>query len=115
MWVWNHGVRGYGIMGYVEMESFNMWVWNHGVCGYGLLITGDAVTSRKGRKATLKIVHRFHFSSSLKRMSVISAFVPATSSSHTHLVTVKGAPEVLKEMVRVSSKTVYVFARKRLT
>ena len=63
-------------------------------------ITGDAVTSRKGRKATLKIVHRFHFSSSLKRMSVISAFVPAQSSGHTHLVTVKGAPEVLKEMVR---------------
>ena len=64
-----------------------------------LFSVGDAVTSKKGRRVSLKIVHRFHFSSSLKRMSVISSFVPAQASGHTHLVTVKGAPEVVKEMV----------------
>ena len=47
---------------------------------------------------SLKIVHRFHFSSALKRMSAISSFIPA-QPGHTHLVSVKGAPEVVKEMV----------------
>ena len=61
---------------------------------------GDAVTPKKGRRVSLKIIHRFHFSSLLKRMSVISTFVPAQTSGHTHLVTVKGAPEIVKEMVR---------------
>jgi cation-transporting ATPase 13A1 len=74
----------------MEKVALNAVDWN--------LSKGDAVTSRKGRRATLKTVHRFHFSSSLKRMSVITAFVPAQSSGHTHLVTVKGAPEILKEM-----------------
>ena len=61
---------------------------------------GDAVTPKKGRRVTLKITQRFHFSSSLKRMSVICTFVPTQPSGHTHLVTVKGAPEILKEMVK---------------
>ena len=38
-------------------------------------------------------------------MSVITAFVPAQSSGHTHLVTVKGAPEILKEMVKIVIKS----------
>ena len=41
-------------------------------------------------------------------MSVITAFVPAQSSGHTHLVTVKGAPEILKEMVKIVIKSLFV-------
>jgi cation-transporting ATPase 13A1 len=74
----------------LEKVALNAVDWN--------LSKGDAVTSKKGRRVSLKIVHRFHFSSSLKRMSVISSFVPAQASGHTHLVTVKGAPEIVKEM-----------------
>lgn len=46
---------------------------------------------------TLKICQRFHFASALKRMSAVSA-IQTASVGPTHLVTVKGAPEVLQDM-----------------
>ena len=51
----------------------------------------------KGPKCSLSILHRFHFSSSLKRMSTVSSM---TLPNVTHLACVKGAPEVIKTMVR---------------
>ena len=54
----------------------------------------------KGRGHGLKIYHRFHFSSALKRMSVIVGHTPAGSTETHYMATVKGAPETLKEMVR---------------
>ncbi|KFM68901.1 putative cation-transporting ATPase 13A1, partial [Stegodyphus mimosarum] len=48
--------------------------------------------------AGLKIFHRFHFSSSLKRMSVIAGFNPPGSSDTSYIAAVKGAPEILKPM-----------------
>ena len=60
---------------------------------------GDTVTPRKGRKVTLRIVQRFHFSSALKRMSAVCSLVQASQQGPTLLATAKGAPEVLKEMV----------------
>ena len=56
--------------------------------------SGDSV---KGPKCSLSILHRFHFSSSLKRMSTVSSM---TLPNVTHLACVKGAPEVIKTMVR---------------
>ena len=54
---------------------------------------------RKGKGHGLKIFQRFHFSSALKRMSVIAGYTPPGSTDVDYIVTVKGAPEVLKDMV----------------
>lgn len=61
---------------------------------------GDCVVPRKGKMAGLKIFHRFHFSSNLKRMSVIAGYNNPGSSDTIYISAVKGAPEILKTMVR---------------
>jgi len=60
---------------------------------------GDSVVPRKGKGHGLKIFQRFHFSSALKRMSVIAGYTPPGSMHVDYIITVKGAPEVLKDMV----------------
>lgn len=62
------------------------------------LTKGDAVIPKKGKATALKIFHRFHFSSALKRMSVIAGLSAPGSSETTYVATVKGAPETLKSM-----------------
>ncbi|XP_022911690.2 endoplasmic reticulum transmembrane helix translocase [Onthophagus taurus] len=62
------------------------------------LTKSDAVIPKKGKASALKIFHRNHFSSALKRMSVITGYTQQGSLETFYLVTVKGAPEVLKEM-----------------
>ena len=47
----------------------------------------------------LKIFQRFHFSSALKRMSVIAGHTKAGSTDTDYIATVKGAPETLRNMV----------------
>lgn len=48
----------------------------------------------------MKIVQRYHFSSALKRMCVVVGYnIPGASETH-YMATVKGAPEILKNMVR---------------
>jgi cation-transporting ATPase 13A1 len=47
----------------------------------------------------LKIFHRYHFSSAMKRMTVIAGYLVPGTSDTRHIVTVKGAPETLKDMV----------------
>ena len=54
---------------------------------------------RKGKGHGLKIFQRFHFSSALKRMSVIAGYTPPGSTDVDYIVSVKGAPETLKDMV----------------
>ncbi|XP_023336955.1 manganese-transporting ATPase 13A1 isoform X2 [Eurytemora carolleeae] len=62
------------------------------------LTKGEAVIPRKGKYGGLKIFQRFHFSSALKRMSVVCGYtVPATSDTN-YIATIKGAPETLKGM-----------------
>ena len=67
------------------------------------LTKGDAVIPKKGNKTVpaLKIFHRHHFSSALKRMSVIAGYTPPGSGSNdtVYIATVKGAPETLKPML----------------
>eukprot|EP00092_Neocalanus_flemingeri_P010651 GFUD01011473.1.p1 GENE.GFUD01011473.1~~GFUD01011473.1.p1 ORF type:complete len:1182 (+),score=323.38 GFUD01011473.1:52-3597(+) len=62
------------------------------------LTKGEAVIPKKGKYAGLKIFQRHHFSSTLKRMSVVCGYtVPGTSETR-YLATVKGAPETLRAM-----------------
>lgn len=50
-----------------------------------------------------KIYHRFHFSSALKRMSVIAGHTKPGSIDTFYIATCKGAPEVLKPMVDIKN------------
>ncbi len=66
------------------------------------LTKGDAVVPKKGRIPGMKIFHRNHFSSHLKRMSVIAGYNAqaggGAAGETTYIASVKGAPEVLKPM-----------------
>ncbi|CAG0890511.1 unnamed protein product [Cyprideis torosa] len=57
----------------------------------------DSVVPKKGRIPGMRLVHRFHFSAALKRMSVIAGYTAPMSSDIMYIATVKGAAEVLKE------------------
>eukprot|EP00795_Rhopilema_esculentum_P010920 gene10920-19754_t len=59
---------------------------------------GDVCLPKKGQRQSLKILHRFHFTSALRRMSVIVSMQTSESSNQTVLVACKGAPETLKGM-----------------
>merc|ERR1719206_501262 len=64
------------------------------------LTKGEAVIPRKGKLAGLKIFQRHHFSSALKRMTVVAGYtVPGTSETR-YMATVKGAPETLRQMFK---------------
>nr|NVI71702.1 putative cation-transporting ATPase 13A1 [Cucujiformia] len=60
------------------------------------LTKSEVVIPKKGKNHALKIFNRFHFSSSLKRMSVITGYNPSGSTETMYLSTVKGAPETLR-------------------
>ncbi|XP_048508529.1 endoplasmic reticulum transmembrane helix translocase isoform X2 [Athalia rosae] len=62
------------------------------------LTKGDVVISKRGRSPGLKIFQRHHFSSALKRMSVVAGYITPGSTEPHYMVTVKGAPETLKSM-----------------
>lgn len=66
------------------------------------LTKSDAVVPKKGKSPGLKIVHRNHFSSSLKRMSVIAGYqVNERGFLESHYISsVKGAPETIKPMLK---------------
>ncbi|KRY49630.1 putative cation-transporting ATPase 13A1 [Trichinella britovi] len=60
----------------------------------------DTVIPCKGKEIPVHISHRFHFSSSLQRMSVIASYIPVGSSDAQYFFAVKGSPEILKPMFR---------------
>ena len=62
------------------------------------LTKGEAVIPKKGSHPAMKIIHRHHFSSSLKRMSVVAGYTKQMHSDATYIAAVKGAPETLKSM-----------------
>ncbi|XP_076043398.1 endoplasmic reticulum transmembrane helix translocase [Oratosquilla oratoria] len=62
------------------------------------LTKGEAVIPKKGKAPGMKIFHRFHFSSQLKRMSVIAGYTQPGSADVVYIATVKGAPETLRPM-----------------
>lgn len=65
-----------------------------------LRFSADAVMPPKTSKSPgLKIFHRHHFSSAMKRMTVVAGYTLPGHSEPKLFVAVKGAPEVLKDMV----------------
>ncbi len=78
-----------GTYTYEYMYMYQLMSVNNGI--------GDTVTPLRGRRTSINIIHRFHFSSLLKRMSTVSQLT--TPSSSVHIAAVKGAPEVIKKMV----------------
>ncbi|XP_026487368.2 endoplasmic reticulum transmembrane helix translocase [Vanessa tameamea] len=66
------------------------------------LTKGDAVVPKKGKSPGLKIVHRNHFASALKRMSVVAGYqINERGFIETHYISsVKGAPETVKTMLK---------------
>ncbi|XP_059616452.1 endoplasmic reticulum transmembrane helix translocase isoform X1 [Phlebotomus argentipes] len=60
----------------------------------------DSVVPKKGKFKPLKIYQRFHFSSSLKRMSVLAGYTIPWSSDVCYIGTVKGAPETIVTMLK---------------
>ncbi|CAG9121353.1 unnamed protein product [Plutella xylostella] len=66
------------------------------------LTKGEAVVPKKGKSPGLKIIHRNHFASALKRMSVIAGYqINERGFMETHYISsVKGAPETIKPMLK---------------
>ncbi|XP_064457575.1 endoplasmic reticulum transmembrane helix translocase-like [Ornithodoros turicata] len=62
------------------------------------LTKGDAVVPKKGKVPGIKVFNRFHFSSALKRMSVVAGYASQGSTETNYIAAVKGAPETLKPM-----------------
>ncbi|KAF0757705.1 manganese-transporting ATPase 13A1 [Aphis craccivora] len=76
----------------VEKASLNAINW--------ILTKNDFIVPKKSKIPPLKILNRFYFSSSLKRMSVLAAYkCTKTANKIIHIASVKGAPEVLKSML----------------
>lgn len=65
------------------------------------LFSGDVCLPKKGPRQSLKILHRFHFTSALRRMSAVISMQTYDSINTNVLAACKGAPETLKGMVRV--------------
>ena len=62
------------------------------------LTKGEAVIPKKGKYSGLKIFQGYHFSSTLKRMTVVCGYTVPSTSETRYLVTVKGALETLRSM-----------------
>ncbi|KAG8439289.1 hypothetical protein GDO86_005490 [Hymenochirus boettgeri] len=62
------------------------------------LTKDEKVFSRSIKTQGLKIHQRFHFASSLKRMSVLASYERPGSTDLCYVATVKGAPETLHKM-----------------
>lgn len=63
------------------------------------LTKSESVIPKKGKSPALKIVQRYHFSSALKRMCVVVGYNVPGASEIQYMATVKGAPEILKNML----------------
>ena len=59
---------------------------------------GDVCMAKKGMRQSVKLLHRHHFTSALRRMSVIASIHSADSTTTNYIAAVKGAPETLRKM-----------------
>ncbi|KAL4715211.1 hypothetical protein ACJJTC_012258 [Scirpophaga incertulas] len=78
----------------LEKATLKALEWN--------LTKGDAVIPKKGKYSGLKIIHRNHFSSALKRMSVLAGYQVTDKGfiDTYYMSSVKGAPETIKTMLK---------------
>lgn len=77
----------------IEKASLNAINW--------ALSKNDYVAPKKSKIPPLKILNRFYFSSTLKRMSVLASYkCPKVTSKIIQIASVKGAPEVIKSMLQ---------------
>lgn len=77
----------------VEKASLNAINW--------VLSKNDFIVPKKSKIPPIKILNRFYFSSSLKRMSVLASYkCTKTANKIVHIASVKGAPEVIKSMLQ---------------
>lgn len=60
----------------------------------------DSVIPKKGKFKSLKIYHRFYFSSALKRMSVVAGYMQSFTNEVHYIGAVKGAPEMVMKMLK---------------
>lgn len=60
----------------------------------------DGVVPKRGKFKALKIVQRYHFSSALKRMSVLASYQQPFGNETAYIGAVKGAPEVIRTMLK---------------
>eukprot|EP00891_Asterochloris_glomerata_P000411 jgi/Astpho2/411/Aster-03461 len=75
----------------LEKAAFIATGWKH---------AGEQWTSGKGKgKETATILHRLHFSSTLKRMAAVVKVEADSGSATGHWVLLKGAPEVVQPML----------------
>lgn len=65
------------------------------------LSKGDTVIPKKGKFKAMKIYQRYHFSSSLKRMSVLAGYQQTYTGDINYIGSVKGAPEMIMKMLKV--------------
>jgi manganese-transporting P-type ATPase len=65
------------------------------------LSKGDAIIPKRGKFKALKIFQRFHFSSSLKRMSVLAGYLQSYTGETNYIGSVKGAPETVMKMLKI--------------
>ncbi|CAG9797201.1 unnamed protein product [Chironomus riparius] len=65
------------------------------------LSRGDSVIPKKGKFKALKIYQRYHFSSSLKRMSVLAGYLQSYTGETHYIGSVKGAPETVMKMLSI--------------
>jgi len=62
-----------------------------------VVVPKKTCVSSTGNLRGVKIFHRFHFSSALKRMSVVAGYADGLQTEY--FAAVKGAPEIMKSMV----------------
>lgn len=60
----------------------------------------ESVIPKRGKLKPLKIYQRYHFSSALKRMSVLAGYMIPFTNDVSYIGTVKGAPEILMKMLK---------------
>ncbi|ALC39746.1 CG6230 [Drosophila busckii] len=64
------------------------------------LTKSDSVIPKRGKLKPLRIAQRYHFSSALKRMSVLAGYLLPFSNEVNYIGAVKGAPEVIMGMLK---------------
>lgn len=71
------------------LEAVN---WNYSKSG--------TVSPKRTKAPPLKIHQRFHFNSTLKRMSVVASYRLDMSNQNIYIATAKGAPEFMKSLMK---------------